>query len=594
MHPPRLSIRRVPPLLRPFQPPNLSRNPRRIRLFTHNSQLLPVSNSTPRPQLPFLSPPSSRYPLRHRGGQWQISRLITTERKQYFKQQLWLAGKYTAVGWTGVVLLLLMAFGFQNEVLERKYPSPPEWSWISRMNYRNARGQEEPDANGTGLIDWASTGNMYRQLLRRLEDRNKDGAGLTDQEEGGILVPGVGRAGLDIESKPYAWRRGYYEAIMGAARAAEHLDGWVKDNTRNVAFPSDVVIGPSNPRPKPVPPGAKSAPREEDCSPAFEAPETYYMKILTTRGFTTKQRLEAALAYADWLDFKNLPDSAEEMYKWGLDIATSALPDPSAIIDPQTSIIRPDSPPPSSNVLLAATSLAIHHARSLNLSNALPIFLSVLRARRALPAPPPSATATTHPATSDSTAPSVFSSVLSFLSPPAYPPPPPAGDEPPFRTPASICEEAGLMAYIGEILFTSSSSNAGLTWTREAVDVAESTLSDLQDQQRPANADDDEGRERCSECLEVGLQNWSKMVAKLAREEKGAKAKSAVGGATSGWSSWVPFSGGSSENSEVREGKWARESQVVEERVRRVRELVDTQPGAKGDGGGTMLFGSAT
>jgi hypothetical protein len=116
--------------------------------------------------------------------------------------------------------------------------------------------------------------------LKRLE--TVDGEGVEEQGEGGILVAGVGKTGFDISNKPEPWRRGYHECLMGAARAAEHLDSWVRDKTRNVAFPANTVIGPSNPNARPIPPGAISAPREEDCEPAFDAPEVYYMRIITT------------------------------------------------------------------------------------------------------------------------------------------------------------------------------------------------------------------------------------------------------------------------------------------------------------------------
>ncbi|KAI9819155.1 MAG: hypothetical protein M1827_007311 [Pycnora praestabilis] len=533
-----------------------------------------VAPPTLRPQLPFLTPPSGQIVLSQRGGQWQLSRFITTERKRYVKDQVWLAGKYTLYGWSGILLLLLMAFGIQNERLERQNPSPREWTWFSRMNYRNARGQEDPDFNGTGLVDWASAGNMYRKLIARLEDSTKDGAGLAEQAEGGILVPGVGKTGLDAESKSYAWRRGYYEALMGAARAAEHLDGWVKDETRNIAFPGDVVIGPDNPYPKPVPFGAKAAPLQENCSPAFEAPETYYMKILTTKGFSTKDRIRAALAYADYLEFKNLPDSAEEMYRWGLDLACSPFTDPSLLVDLDTGVIKPDAANVSSNILLTTTSLAIHHARFSNISGALPIFLSVLRARRSLSPPPQSIlkfkeSKTEQPSSNFSI---LMSLVRSLIVPPPYPPSPPSGNDPPFRTSAEICEEAGVMTYIGEILFATSSYNDGLSWTREAVDVAEAGFAN--------STTNIEGRARCQECLDVGLENWRKMVGKLVKDEK--RQHENVRPSWFGWSEKPDD-----------EGKWQQEEKVVEDRMKRMREVLNQQRMAKSGAGkgGTLLFG---
>ena len=377
-------------------------------------------------------------------------------------------------------------------------------------------------------MDWARTGGEYRQLISRLEDPGIDGAGLQDQDEGGILVAGIGKTGYDVSNKPESWRRGYYEALMGAARAAEHLDYWVRDKTRNVAFPANVVIGVSNPHPRPVPPGAKSAPREEDCEPAFEAPETYYMRVLTTQGFTEKERVDAALAYGAWLDFKRTPETALEMYKWALDIATAGSSNP--VVDSATGILSTDAGTPSANVLSATTALAVHHALRSNLAVALPIFLSVLRARRSLPESPPTMLSTLTPdEESYGIMKTIMSLMKSALVSPKYPPPPSDGTLPPIRSPKERCEEAGIMTYIGEILYASKTSKTsmedGLAWTREAVDIAEEEL-----RSKKINKD---GKQTCKQCLEVGLRNWTQMVEKLAREEQELKA--AGGSKLGGW-----------------------------------------------------------
>jgi hypothetical protein len=482
---------------------------------------------------------------------------------------VWLAGKYTAIFWTSAGLLLVIAFGLQQEWLDRKFPSPGEWSWVTRKDFRSARWDEDHEEEGNTLVDWARTGNSYRRLLQRLEDPKIDGAGLEDQDEGGILVAGIGKTGFDISKKPEPWRRGYYEVLMGAARAAEHLDGWVRDKTRSIAFPANVVIGPSNPNPRPVPPGAKSAPREEDCEPAFEAPETYYMRILTTNGFTEKQRVDAALAYGAWLDFKKSPDTALEMYKWALDIATSSSISPKTIVNTATGILDPTAGLPSSNILSATTALAVHHAVNSDLSRALPIFLSILRARKSLPDPPATMLSTLNP---DDENTGFFKTVMSLVRtamvPPPYPPPPEDGTTPPSRNPKERCEEAGIMTYIGEILYasrqTKTSREDGLAWTREAVDVAEEQL-------RRKGVDKD-GKKTCKQCLEVGLGNWMTMVAQMAREEKEAKTQK-VGG-------WLGF-GGESPKDVV--GRWEREEQVIIERMRRAKDIISSSsPAASG------------
>ena len=577
----------------------------RPRLFSQNSQLLLVSDISLRPQLPFLHPATgiSHPPSVPRSQfQNQLFRLITTERKLYIKDVLWKAARYNFYGWTSILLLGIMAFGLQNESRERRFPSPPEWTMGSRMLYRNACSEEYPDANG--LTDWTSAGNGYCMLLNRLEDPSVDGQDLQHslKEEGDIYIAGLGRAGLDVSFKSEPWRRGYYACLIGAAKASENRDGWVSDTTRNIAFPAEVVIGPSNPRPKPVSYGTPSAPLEENCVPAFEPAETYYIKILTTQGFNTRQRLDAALAYADWLNFKGLSSTAEEMYDWGLDIAMGALPvGVSNVMDIKSGVIDQKATDISSNVLLATTSLASHHARNNNLAAALPIYLSVLRARRQLPAPPSQneAGSGSHEGLSSATGLSVLRSLI--IAPP-YPPAPPTGDEIPLRTPAAVCEEAGVMAHIGEILFASSSaypstkdsSNAnreslvssrstadqlksqklGLSWTRDAVDLAEATLTS-------ASKDDEQTRERCSECLAVGMHNWSTMVAKLLRDERQAE----TGKEPKASSIWLWGSSGSTED----EDRWERESQVVDERLANVRKLLSRETERK-EGKDDSLF----
>jgi hypothetical protein len=548
---PRLPIRRIL-FLRPFRPPNSPRP------FTQNTL-----TSRSRPQLPFLST-SNRRP---------IARFLTTERKQWIKNETWQAVRYTGYLWTFSILSLVIAFGVQQEWLERKFPTPDDWSFVTRKDFRSARWDEDHDSDTTGppLVDWARTGGSYRRLLGRLEDPNLDGAGLQEQgdDEGGILVAGVGKTGSDISAKSEPWRRGYFEVLMGCARAAEHLDGWVRDKIRNVAFPGNVVIGPSNPNPRPVPPNAKSPPNEEDCEAAFEAPEVFYLRALTTKGFTEKQKLEAALAYANWLDYKGTPGAAEEMYKWALDIVTKSSVDKSVVKKDGT--INANSQAPSSNVLDATTALAIHYASNSNLQAALPIFVSILRARRQLDEPPKTMRSTLNTVEDDGGWMKTLSATIgSLMAPPPYPPPPPDGTSPPHRDAKERCEEAGIMVYIGEIMFAAKSSKTsredGLAWTREAVDVAEEELRRVSGSQQATRKNplpNEEARETCKQCLEVGLSNWNTMVSRLAREEKATKL-------SNNSTSWLGFGG----NNEATIGRWESEEAVVKERMRRAAELV--------------------
>ncbi|KAI9842984.1 MAG: hypothetical protein M1837_006721 [Sclerophora amabilis] len=636
MYPPRLpQIYRALPLIRPLRPPAHHSSPPKSRLFTQNSQLLLVGPTPPRPQLPFLSPVTQRSgtkstPLQSRGGQWQLSRLVTTETKKSLKEGLWLGGKYTVIFWVTGFLLFLIAFGVQNEFLERQYPSPPQWTWLSRWNYRYARSLEEDDEDSANIIDWSLVGNPYLRLVERLESPDVDGKGLSQQADGGVMVPGVGSTGFDISGKPYPWRRGYCLALMGAARCAEQLDGWVTDETRKINFPPDVVIGPSNPRPRPVRLGAASPPLEQNCVPAYPPPERFYMKILTTQGFTDRERLEAAIAYSDWLDLKGLHDSAEEMCKWGIDIAAAPLAVPvAAIIDTDTSVLLHDAPAThlTPNILLATTSLAIHHVRSSNLSTAVPILLSVLRARRSRSPSPFSTNDDQDPLSTPSgtdggtkNLSNILSFIQSWLLPPPYPPPVPSGNDPAHRTPASICLEAGLMSHIGEILFASRHYNDGLAWTRDAVDVAEAQLRELSTDlgasaspntssspspSSSTNGDIDEGDgaavDRCTECLKTGMANWKMMVLKLASDEEkrneDARAKQEhllqqqqqqqqYHGSLSIWRWLWPtgnqvadFSRGEGEEAKGKgnqnvKGRWVAELEVVERRSGRAEELL--------------------
>ncbi|MCJ1370253.1 hypothetical protein MMC20_001465 [Loxospora ochrophaea] len=622
MYPPRISaVRRPSALITFLYTSGPRRNPSHPRLFTQNSQLLLISRPAFRPELPFLHRASAiRPPSVHPRNSFpaQIARLITTEQKRYIIDQTWLAAKWTTYIWVGVALLATMGFGLNTMRLERRYPAPPEWSWVSRLNYWYAHWNEDPSSTSNGLVDWAVVGNCYMRLLLSLENPKEDGQSLHSQlgDEEDIYVEGIGKTGFDITSKSEPWRRGYHICLMGAARVAEHLDGCLVDTTRHIVFPPEVIIGPSNPRPKPVPFGAESPPLEENCKPAFEAPEKFYMKILTTHGFSTRQRLDAAIAYADWLSFKGLPSSAEEMYDWGLDIAMGALPvGVDNVVDTRTGIINDNATFITPNLLTATTALACHHAQNNNLSTALPIFLSILRSRRNLPTLPESPISSS-PSSSSLPSSSLSQTIRSFIGAPPFPPPPSTEDLPAVRTPAAPCEEAGVMAHIGEILFASTSPSptapssslfrsgnsttkaseshqAGLSWTREAVALAEETLSSIGAPSSTVTSmtaeSKSEARDRCIECLEVGMRNWNRMV-ELLRQTEDSNRKKGEETKAEGWL----LVGRRKMGEEVEEGRWAREAKLVEERGKKVRALIGEQrltaSGEAGAGGGSGFF----
>ena len=594
MLPPRLLIARIR-FKRPVRPPNTNCKVLVARLFTQNSQLLLVSRTNARPELPYLYVSSG---IRHAQpsssalNRYQLSRWMTTERKQHLKSEAKRTIKYILLLNSAIVLIGLLGYLISIEMAERKYPTPPEWTFRSRHDFRSARLLEDPEVSTSGIVDSAKVGTLYSILLSRLEDPSvEDGKGLsvqlTDADRvhvvglGGL---GFGRVGLDVSSKSEEWRRGYHAALMGAAKAAENLDGCVRDKTRNIAFPQEIVIGPSNLRPKPVPDGS-SPPLEENCVPAFEPPETFYTKILTSYGFSSRQRLDAALAYADWLDFKGLSSTAEDMYDWGLDIAMSSLPmGANNIADTKTGVISSDATYVSNNLLEAATALATHHARNNNLAMALPIFLSVLRARKQLSLPP----VYDPPATKQASRfEKTMATMKSIVVSPPYPPPSPTGDEVPIRTPKAVCEEAAIMAHVGEIIFASSSSDSkplqslfkhsstsqkqqsGLGWTRDSVDISETTLASL-------SRDDLDTRVTCAECLKTGMDNWSTMVNKMVRDDQRAKSTN-QGKPGSGWKwNWF-WNTKKADDEEAEGGRWERELRLVEERTSTVNRLLDRE-----------------
>lgn len=120
------------------------------------------------------------------------------------------------------------------------------------------------------------------------------------------------------------------------------------------------------------------------------------------------------------------------------------------------------------------------------------------------------------------------------------------------------------MTYIGEILYASNSSKTskedGLAWTREAVDIAEEQLR--------KRGVDKEGKRTCAQCLEVGMGNWATMVQQLVEAEKEGKKTAKSEG-------WLGFGGKGVVSEEEVKGRWESEEVVVEERLRRAREVLD-------------------
>jgi hypothetical protein len=512
MMPPTRTVRpRIPSIPRRRPPDFLARH------FARNPKLFLVSSAlNPRPQLAFLNPSTNRSALSR-----LHTRLFTSKTRRIIQEQWHFGWRWFILCSAVSAFIIGEGLVISHELLEREFPTPHEWGLFNRSRYHSAKAFELPEATPLGLPLWEYAGKAWKKLLKHLEDPNDEGAGIKEQEEGGIFIPGVGKAGYDVSIKPEAWRRGYFETLMGCANVAEHMDERVWDRTRDLVFPAAYMIGPSNPEPKPCPAWMPEPPLEENCEPAFDPPEMYYIKLLTTKGFTTKQKLSAAIAYGEWLDFKSQHQAAEETLRWGLDIAASPLKSPSDYFDPVTAIIKPTAPIVTENILSAANALAVHHAQTGNTTAALPIFVSILRARRNCPEG--SILSKSHAAPkrievanqTDIGAFVTYTKIFwSIFKPVDFPPPPPTGDEPFERNAANDCEEAAVMSYVGEILFATSKKEreAGLNWTRDAVALANE------------RAHDDrlelEAKRKCMGCVDVGLANWEDMVRRLVEEQE--------------------------------------------------------------------------
>lgn len=514
-----------PRLVRRLAPTTLLRCRARllIQAFANQSQL---ASTKTRPSLPFLSVPKASP---------AVVRSFTSERRGWLRHEAKLVVRYTLTLWGVAAAVLVIVFVINEEILEREFPTPPEWGYMTRKYLRDAN--RFADARD-GEINWAMTLELAKTVIDRLEDSKLGGEGVEGLADKGGAAPEVPQefVSCDISAKSEEWRRGYFEALMLAAKAAEHVDGWARDRMRNTVSAPEFVIGLSNPRPTPIPPGSPHAPRE-DCEIAFPPADNWYMKILATEGLTPRQKMDAALEYASFIEFKGRADGRLALYDLALAEATQGAETP---YDPKTLVLRGGSRPVSTNVLDALTAVANSKARNGDVSGALPIYISVLRARRSL---------------SDSLPPHAVQpgrQLADLVSPPAYPPPP-------WRSPHERCEEASLHLYIGEILFATASLGDGLAWTRDGVDLAEEQLRAL-----GASKEEREARQTCRECLATGLGNWSAMVAQLAKAEEAESKSASKSRVLSLWS-----------GARDAEGRWAAEEAVVQERVRRTRELME-------------------
>ena len=555
-------------------------------------------------------------------------------------------------------------FVLHQDWLSRIYPTPDDWSYVAKLAWHTAKAEEELEqGGGVGLTDWGVVGRRYQNVATICEkgsifrayvnplpnhdewDRTIPGLDVEDAERD-RTIPGLDvedaekepddtsspsrKIGYDIESKSDAWRQCYFEALLGVARAAEMMEDWVADTRQELCFPKEQMVGPSNPYPKPIWPGSPSAPREEDCLPVFDTPKVYYTRILTTKGLSRQQKIKAGLAYAAWYDFKGDHSTANALHRWVLKLAVDGLSHPdksiqplattSAFLDKDTGVIPSSAPYTTSNVLIATTALASHIARYGSTRpgtdqstsaplRALPIYLSILRARGSAPTSPSDVFGSSpKPDYSLTTMSSITLWLRSLPFRSHMVADSTTGDEPYTRTALSDCEDAALMNFVGEVLYASTlddSSSAksssskmldkrrreALGWTRDAVRIAERGATD--------HRQDEQGRRTCMQCLGAGLENWNKMVGALAKEENTMlKKKQANGGfSEGGQSTWKFWRWGQQEqdlpvkhtaidpalliadNSMVQEGittlsegEWTKEAAMVQMRLHEFRE----------------------
>jgi hypothetical protein len=562
---PRLILRRILP--------RNSQNIPFFRSFVHNTASR--SRHASRPQLPFLTIPKTT-------GQQRV-RYLTTEKKAWIKHEVKQGLTYGVLFTAAGIAFIATSWALKQETLEREYPTPHEWGFLTRIYFRNARQRRDKTE---GVPNWVEIMELAESVVKRLEDPEIEGKGV--REASHECPPGT----KDVSSMPESWRRGYFESLMLYAATAQHLHGWMKDRTRDIMFPPEVIIGPSNPRPKPIRPGQASAPREEDCEAVYPSADDIYVRIVSTPGFTTRQKMDAALAHASWLEFNDLHGPASIMYERAVELSLENAPSPPPL-DSATRALRGTTPLPSENLLTSLTALATFQARSGNVTSALPILVSILKARKSLPnLANDNSFLSSSPSSSSSKTQSLITSFLNLVRPPPYPTTPLDGTAPPVRDSKELCLEAALHLHIGEILYASrpEGREEGLAWTRDAVDLAEEQLRRL-----GSDADDSlrEAKTVCRDCLSAGMENWGLMVARLAREERarqegGARRDETVtasgggGGAGGGW--FGLWGQGQSQGAVKPEDvdRWAAEERVIEERQRRAAELLeDLEPPKK-------------
>ena len=228
-----------------------------------------------------------------------------------------------------------------------------------------------------------------------------------------------------------------------------------------------------------------------------------------------------------------------------------------AVIDARTNVLSENARQRGTeNLLRAATNLATHHARTGDTASALPILLSVFRARRTAPLElEPAFPLDFGPKKPTTDIGAFIDFFRRLLRPTRFPPPPPSGDSPLARySEQPTCEEGELMVYVGEIIFAAASAGGkaeqerrteGIGWTRQGAMTAGMNLK--QRHEKGMEQDDAGTRERkkledkrCKECFLTGVRNWETMLKLVASQRLTNSGRE--GG--EGRSGWFGFGGG--------------------------------------------------
>jgi hypothetical protein len=100
----------------------------------------------PRPRVPFLAVSTT-----HAG----LVRYLTTNRVARIKYDIKTGIKYTGYVWIAGIALFASWVAIFQEQLERRYPTPHEWSYKTRLDFRGGNcARYEPPCRSLGGLRW--------------------------------------------------------------------------------------------------------------------------------------------------------------------------------------------------------------------------------------------------------------------------------------------------------------------------------------------------------------------------------------------------------------------------------------------------------